>query len=105
MRSSFFLLSILILFLSLKPYSDDKNAGHAENDIITTSHDHQTDFDDTCQLNCSCNCCGGSINIETKRYFSIKKHHKISRSVFSDYTSNYRFDLLSSIWQPPKFIS
>ncbi len=105
MKGLAFIISILILFLSLKPCSDGNNTEDKLADEISDNHNHQDDSDDSCTLICICSCCGIYITYVPVKHFSIKKNPEISTVDFSKYQSNYRFDFLSSIWQPPRLIS
>ncbi len=92
-----------MLFLSAKPCSDGNNSEDYYKDEISVNHNHQEDSDDSCPATCICNCCGTSITYEPiKIDIGILE---ISTVVFSTYRSNYRFDFLSGIWQPPQLIS
>lgn len=105
MKGIAIILSIFILFLSLKPCSDGNNAEDKNTDEISLNHNHKNDSDDSCPITCSCNCCGMSITYQPIEQFIIKINLKISTYTSSEYQSNYRFDFLSNIWQPPQLIS
>jgi hypothetical protein len=99
------ILSLLILGLSIKPCSDGNNAEDQHQDEISANHNHQNDSDDTCPINCACNCCGMTITYQPLQTFELDINNPISTEIISDYRSSYRFDLNSNIWQPPKLIS
>ncbi len=105
MKAVTFILSLIILFLSLQPCSDGNNTEDQHQDEISTSHNHQNDSDDTCPVTCMCNCCGMSIVYQPLAPFIIIPNTEISTTVFALYQSNYRFDFQSNIWQPPQLIS
>lgn len=100
-----FIISIIILCLSVKPCSDGSNIEDASIHKNDTSHNHQNDSDDSCSFTCSCSCCGISITYSSISVFSIKKTIQISRIVFTEYTTNYVSGYLSKIWQPPQLIA
>ncbi len=104
MKGITFILSILMLSLSLKPCSDGNNSEDHATDEISINHDHQEDSDDSCPIMCICNCCGMSITYERVESITLNTHSEISTLLFSTYQSNYRFDFLSGIWHPPKWI-
>ena len=105
MKAITILLSILMLILSLKPCSDGFNTEDEHKDEIALGHNHQDDSDDSCPATCICACCGMSITYEPIAPLDFTLNTNISTFIFSNYESNYRFDFLSSIWQPPKLIS
>jgi len=104
MKGVTLILSILILLLSLKPCSDGNNAEDQIADEISVNHDHGQDNDDTCPVTCICICCGMSITYELLDPFTLQLNTEISTLVFSEYASDYRFDFLANIWQPPQLI-
>ena len=105
MKISTFILSILKLVLSLKPCSDGSNAEDLIKDDISLQHNHQEDHDDSCPVTCICSCCGMSITFENLKNYTFKIHTEISNVVISSSQSNYQFDSIASIWQPPQLIS
>ncbi len=105
MKGITFILSILILFLSLNPCSDGNNPEDKNDDKISINHNHQEDHDDSCSVICICNCCGMAITHELINPFGLIINPDISTLIYSEYHSNYRFDFLSNIWQPPKLIN
>jgi len=100
-----FILSLLILGLSIKPCSDGNNAEDQHTDEITANHNHQNDSDDSCPIACICNCCGMTITYQPIETVDLKLNIPIPTTDFSTYQSNYRFDFHSNIWQPPQLIS
>lgn len=105
MRFLSVILAITIFVLSAKPCSDGSNTEDQYQDEISVNHNHQEDSDDSCPVTCICSCCGMSITYEPLATFEFKEYHKISTELISTYQSNYRFDFLSNIWQPPQVIS
>lgn len=105
MKISTFILSFLILFLSLKPCSDGSNSEDLKKDNIGLNHNHQEDHDDSCPVTCICCCCGMSVTFESITSYTFRIHTKISNVVLSSYQSNYQFVSIASIWQPPQLIS
>ncbi len=105
MKFTTFILSILMLFLSVKPCSDGNNTEDLHQDEISTNHNHQNDSDDTCPITCLCNCCGISITYQPIQGFNLIFINKIPTRISSTYQSIYRFDFHSKIWQPPQVIS
>ncbi len=105
MKISAFILSLLILVLSLKPCSDGSNAEDLKKDNISLNHNHQEDHDDSCPVTCICSCCGMSVTFESIKIFTFRIHTEISNVVLSSYQSNYQFDSVAAIWQPPQLIS
>lgn len=99
------ILSLIILGLSIIPCSDGNNFEDQHQDEISANHNHQEDSDDSCPITCVCNCCGMAITYVPIKTFNLKLNEKISTKVFSNYQSNYRFDFLSNIWQPPQLMS
>lgn len=99
------ILSLIILVLSIKPCSDGSNAEDKHHGEISANHNHQNDNDDSCPITCICNCCGMTITYQPILTFDLKLNIKISTADFSNYQSNYRFDLHYNIWQPPQLIS
>ena len=100
-----FILAFFMLLLSLKPCSDGFNEEHQEDNEISANHNHQEDTDDSCPMTCVCSCCGTTITFELLEPFILRGYSKISTVVFSEYHSNYRYNLLNKIWQPPQNIS
>lgn len=96
------IISLLILVLSIKPCSYGNNTEDQHNDEISANHNHQEDSDDSCPITCICNCCGMTITYEPIQKFELNINIKIPTTVFTTYQSNYRFDFLSNIWQPPQ---
>lgn len=105
MKNIAVILSILFLVLSVKPCSDGNNAEDLHQDEISANHNHQEDSDDSCPITCVCNCCGMAIAYVPVKTFNLNLNEKISTEFFSNYQSNYRFDFLSNIWQPPQLNS
>ena len=105
MRGTTILLSILMLLLMLKPCPDGYNNDHQEGIAIELDHDHSSDTDDDCPTTCVCSCCGTTFTFDLLNTNIAHTKDIISTEVFSEYSSNYRFDFLSNIWQPPRFIS
>ncbi len=100
-----FILALFMLLLSLKPCSDGFNAEHQDDAEISLNHNHQEDSDDSCPMTCVCSCCGTTITFEILENILVKDYTKISTLVFSEYNSNYRFNISNRIWQPPQNIS
>ena len=105
MKTITILLSFLILSLSLKSCSDGTNIEDNHSDAISVNHNHQDDSDDSCPITCFCNCCGMTITYIPTLSPNLELNTEISTLDFSNYKSNYRFDILSNIWIPPRFIS
>ena len=106
MKSIAIILSVLFLFLCVKPCSDGANAEDQQQEEISVHHNHQEDSDDACPITCVCNCCGIAITYQPLKMFSIEKiHATISTQTISSYQSHYHFNFLSSIWQPPQLFS
>ena len=105
MKFSTIILSLIVLFLSLKPCSDGQNTEDQHKDEISVNHNHQDDSDDSCPATCICSCCGMSITYLSIELYDLWYSMKISTEIISLYQSNYRSDFHSSIWQPPKVIS
>ncbi len=105
MKSVTILLSLLILSLSLKPCSDGTNIEDNHSEEISVNHNHQDDSDDSCPITCFCNCCGMTITYVPIPSPILELNTEISTLIYSNYKSNYRFDILSTIWNPPRFIS
>ena len=105
MKGITIILSLILLFLSIKPCSDRNNAGDQHQDEISVNHNHQNDSDDSCPVTCICDCCGMSITSEPLMSFNFEVITEIPTTVFSSYQSIYRFDFDSNIWQPPQLIS
>ena len=100
-----FLLAMSILALSTMPCSDGQNFEDQQHEDISVDHSHQEDSDDSCPITCICNCCGISIAYEPLTAYEIVTFNKISTQLIPTYQSNYRFDFLSNIWQPPQVIN
>lgn len=98
-------LSLLFLFLSVKPCTDGNNIEDIHQDEIGMKHNHQKDNDDSCPITCICDCCGMSIVCEPLSKYEFKFYIKDSIQIITTYKPFYRFDVLSNIWQPPKVIS
>ena len=105
MKGITIILSLILLFLSIKPCSDRNNTEDKHQDKISINHNHQNDSDDSCPFTCICSCCGMSITSAPIISFNFGVMPEISTAVFSSYQSIYRFDLDSKIWQPPQLIS
>ncbi|WP_149276652.1 MULTISPECIES: DUF6660 family protein [Flavobacteriaceae] len=105
MKNIAVILSILFLVLSIKPCTDGNNVEDLHKDEISVNHNHQEDSDDSCPITCICNCCGMAITYVPIKTFNLNRSEEISTEVFSSYQSNYRFDFLSTIWQPPQLMS
>lgn len=105
MKFSTFILSLLILVLSITPCSDGYNTEDQHEDEITANHNHQNDSDDSCPITCICNCCGMTITYQPIVTLDLKLNIEISTVDFSTYQSNYRLDFHYNIWQPPQLIS
>ncbi|WP_415376382.1 DUF6660 family protein [Patiriisocius sp. Uisw_017] len=105
MKPTAFILSLIILLLSLTPCSDGFNEADEHKDALSANHDHQQDADDSCPITCVCNCCGVSIIYQPIVQYSLNTRHEIPTLASSRYQSNYRFDFNNSIWQPPQIIS
>lgn len=105
MKVNTFLLAVLILLLSLKPCSDGNNTEDLKKDKISLNHNHQDDHDDTCPVTCICSCCGMSVTFESIKIYTFRIHTAISNVVVSSNQSNYQFDSVAAIWQPPQLIS
>ena len=105
MKGTVAILSFLMLFLSLKPCSDRVSPEGKYIDEINVNHNHQKDNDDSCPVTCICNCCEISITYELINPPNLKMNLDISALVLSEYQSNYKFDSLTNIWQPPQLIS
>lgn len=102
MKELTFILACLILALTLKPCSDGYNAEHQNDTEISMDHNHQDDHDDSCPMLCVCNCCGISVTFQAPPMFVLHSKIDISTEINSEYQSNYRFNFLSNIWQPPR---
>ena len=100
-----FIISFIILCLSVKPCGDGSNIENEHMHETDTAHNHQNDSEDSCPFSCSCSCCGIAITYSSILVFSIKKTIQISRVVFSEYSTNYVSNYLSKIWQPPQLIA
>lgn len=98
-------LSLVFLFLSVKPCSDGNNTEDIHLDEIGMNHNHQEDSDDSCPITCFCNCCGMSITYEPLAKYELKFYAKILTQIITTYEPSYRFDFLLNIWQPPQVIS
>lgn len=105
MKVSTLILSILILLLSLKPCSDGTNSEDLKKDTSSLTHNHQEDHDDSCAATCICSCCGMSVTFESIKIYTFKVHIAIPISPISSYQSDYQFDSIITIWQPPQLIS
>ena len=105
MKSISLILGFLILALALKPCSDGLNIEHENDTEIGLEHNHQNDHDDSCAMLCVCNCCGMLIISQIPPTFALHAKKIISTQINSHYESNYRFNMLFSIWQPPQFSS
>jgi hypothetical protein len=105
MKASTFLIAILMLLLSLKPCSDGNNSEDLKKDTKSLTHNHQQDDDDSCAATCICSCCGMSVTFESIKTYTFKLRIAIPNSPIPSYTSNYQFDTVASIWQPPQLIS
>jgi hypothetical protein len=105
MKGVTIILSILILFLSLKPCSDGNNSEDEHTDEVSVNHNHQEDSDDSCAITCICSCCGMSITYQPILTQDLSLHSTISTLLSSTYQSNYRFDFHANIWQPPQLIA
>ncbi|MEW2920706.1 hypothetical protein AB1A65_04505 [Muricauda sp. ANG21] len=105
MKGPALLLSLLLLLLSIQGCSDGNNTEDMGYESVETEHNHQNDSDDACPLACTCNCCGTSITHEPIEVFTLQVHYQIPILVSTEFRSNYRFDFLSNIWQPPQLIS
>ena len=102
MKFATIILSLIFLFLSVKPCSDGQNLEDQNSEEISANHNHQEDRDDSCPVTCICNCCGMSITYEPLGTFNLTIDSKISTEIISSYQSIYRFDFHSNIWQPPQ---
>ncbi|TBN14378.1 DUF6660 family protein [Hyunsoonleella pacifica] len=103
MKFATIILSLFLLFLSVKPCSDGQNLEDQNPKEISVNHNHQEDSDDSCPVTCICNCCGMSITYEPLGSFNLVAiDPKISTEIISPYQSIYRFDFHSNIWQPPQ---
>ena len=105
MKGITIILSLILLFLSIKPCSDRNNTGDQNQDELSVNHNHQNDSDDSCPVTCICDCCGMSITSEPLMSFKFEVITEIPTAVFSSYQSTYRFDFNSNIWQPPQLTS
>lgn len=105
MRFLTIILSLTILFLSLKPCSDGQNLEHKHKDEISMNHNHQEDSSDSCSTICICSCCGITITDITIESYHLKGCPTDFVEIVSSYHPNYRFDYYTSIWQPPQGIS
>jgi len=99
------ILSLLILFLSMKPCSDGNNFEEQHKDEVSAEHNHKNDSDDMCSMNCACSCCGIAITYQPIQTFELGLNNQITTEMISIYNSIYRFDFHSNIWQPPQLIS
>lgn len=104
MRFLTIILSLTILFLSLKPCSDGQNLEHEYQDEISMNHNHQEDSSDSCSAICICSCCSITITDLTIESYNLKENSTEFIQIISSYQSNYRFDYYTSIWQPPQRI-
>ena len=104
MRFLTIILSLTILFLSLKPCSDGQNLEHEYQDEISMNHNHQEDSSDSCSAICICSCCSITITDLTIELYNLKENSTEFIQIISSYQSNYRFDYYTSIWQPPQRI-
>jgi len=80
-----------------------KHSDEAEDFDATEEGDateKEDDMNHKCSLLCQCDCCGHvtAFNIE---FFNLspQEHHTIYKHVIS---VTYHFDLINSIWQPPR---
>ena len=100
-----FILSLLILTLSIQPCSDGNNAEDQHKYEISENHNHQNDSDDSCPITCICDCCGMAITYQPIQTFDLGINNQISTEIASVYESIYRFKFHFNIWQPPQLIS
>ena len=102
MRLSAFILSIIILALSLVPCSDDDNCNEP-NIALSSDHSGHEHDEDSCTPFCTCSCCGCAgfvlaapiLNVE---FPEVKTQIQPATTYNSDFTSSYFY----FFWQPPK---
>lgn len=102
MKGITFILGLLFLVSALKPCSDGPNFQDPQEDQVCATHSHQGDTNDTCAVACVCACCGTVMNYQESSVFELEINPEISTRTPFTFQSNYRFDFLSAIWQPPK---
>ncbi len=100
-----FILTLLILTLSIQPCSDGNNVEDQHKDEKSENHNHQNDSDDSCPVNCICDCCGMAITHQLIQTFDLVINNQISTEMASVYQSMYRFKFHFNIWQPPQLVS
>ncbi|MFT4661492.1 MAG: hypothetical protein ACI8XB_001769 [Patiriisocius sp.] len=109
MRILAFILSLVVLSISLVPCTDGLEAhSHEENianlehghDHEHNDHDHSEESGDDCPPFCSCTCCGVSITIPTNEIWSIKNNSNLFSYSFH-YSSLYTYAFSEGLWHPP----
>ncbi len=101
MKGIAFILSLIILFISVSPCSDEKPHEENAHQEVSSSHNHE----DHCLSICVCTCCGKNITLENNASYELTAHEKISTHLILTYQSNYRFDFGAKLWHPPRIIS
>lgn len=99
-----FIMSLLVMALSLVPCSDAMNECEPKpTSHEDTSHNHQADHDDFCSPFCSCNCCGANVVLSGFGFQEAinPQYIPISEEV-NTYTTSYIPSFYGNIWQPPK---
>lgn len=101
MKGIAFILSLVILFISVSPCSDEHPHEDTAQQELSSSHDHE----DNCLSICVCSCCGTTITFESQPTYELAFQERIGTHLNTNYTSNYRFDFGTKLWHPPRSIS
>lgn len=107
MKSISFILGVLILVMALKPCADGGCSDEtAATEICDSSQEnHKDEHTDSCAMFCVCNCCGVLVVHQKPTMYTLHSKNEITTKLNSHYESNYRFDILFVIWQPPQLLS
>ena len=81
-------------------HADMSCCNHSDEAEDSDATEEEDDMNHKCSLLCQCDCCGHVtvFNIEFLN-FSPLEHHTVYKPVI---TETYHFDLINSIWQPPR---
>lgn len=94
-----FILSLMVMTLSLVPCSDALNDCEA----AENSHTHKEDHNDFCTPFCTCYCCGANVVLSDFSFHKVSDpvYIPINGKVNSHYPS-FIPGFYGNIWQPPK---
>ena len=95
------ILSFYVIVLTLTPCVDDYLSSNiAKSEISQQQNESNSSDIDLCSPFCTCNCCGASITIVLKTFFTPDK--PISAILNFFHADKKLTDKAHSFWQPPK---